>query len=140
MDKILGTMATKTKQSQKTSPVGRRAKEHAAELAKRSEAHREARDEYAAIRELREKNWIAAHIRERRFELDLTQQAVAERAGTSHTYISKLERGDHMPTLPVLKRILAVLDEELLIGIASRESGQDEPEREVAPLPELATA
>jgi hypothetical protein len=31
------------------------------------------REEYAAIRTLREKNWIAAHIRERRYELDLTR-------------------------------------------------------------------
>jgi transcriptional regulator with XRE-family HTH domain len=65
-------------------------------------------------RELQEKNWIAAHIRERRYELELTQQEVAERAGTSHSFISKLERGDHIPTIPVLERILGVLDEQLL--------------------------
>jgi DNA-binding XRE family transcriptional regulator len=95
--------------------------------------------EYAAIRELREKNWIAAHIRERRYELDLTQREVAEQAGTSHSFISKLEAGDHIPTIPVLKRILAVLDEELLIGI-ERRLPDEEPEREVAPVPELAGA
>jgi transcriptional regulator with XRE-family HTH domain len=93
-------------------------------------------DEYAAIRELRKRNWIAAHIRERRYELDLTQQEVAERAETSHSFISKVEGGDHIPTIPVLKRILAVLDEELLIGI-ERQVPDEEPEREVAPVPEL---
>src|SRR5581483_6910984 len=97
---------------------------------------REARDEYAAIRELRQRNWIAAHIRERRYELDLTQQEVAERAGTSHSFVSKLEGGDHIPTIPVLKRILAVLDEELLIGV-ERRVADDEPEIEVAPVPDL---
>jgi DNA-binding XRE family transcriptional regulator len=107
--------------------------------ATRGEAYREARDEYAAIRALRERNWIAAHIRERRYELDLTQQEVAERAGTSHSFISKLEGGDHIPTIPVLQRILAVLDEELLIGIQPRGAGM-EAEREVAPVPEPATA
>lgn len=66
---------------------------------------------------MRERNWIAAHIRERRYELDLTQKEVAERAGTSHSFISKVEGGNHLPTIPVLKRILVVLDEELLIGI-----------------------
>lgn len=107
--------------------------------ASRSEAYREARDEFAAIRALRERNWIAAHIRERRYELDLTQQQVAEQAGTSHSFISKLEGGDHIPTIPVLQRILAVLDEELLIGIQRR--GADmEAEREVAPVPEPARA
>jgi hypothetical protein len=39
----------------------------------------------------------------------------------------------------VLKRILAVLDEELLIGI-ERQVPDDEPEREVAPVPDLVTA
>lgn len=105
----------------------------------RSDEYREARGEYAAIRELRERNWIAAHIRERRYELDLTQKEVAERAETSHSFISKVEGGDHIPTIPVLKRILAVLDEELLIGI-ERQVPDAEPERELAPAPELAAA
>ena len=106
---------------------------------RRGAAYREARDEYAAIKELRKRNWIAAHIRERRYELDMTQLEVAEGAETSHSFISKVESGDHMPTIPVLKRILAVLDEELLIGI-ERRVGDEEPEREVAPAPELAAA
>ena len=94
---------------------------------------------YVQARALRQRNWIAAHIRERRYELDLTQQQVAERAGTSHSFISKLERSEHIPTIPVLKRVLAVLDEDLLIGI-ERRSGGTEPEREIAPVPELASA
>lgn len=122
-----------------SSPAGQSASEAAKGRARRSEEYREARDEYAAIGALRQRNWIAAHIRERRYELDLTQQEVAERAGTSHSFISKLEGGDHIPTIPVLQRILAVLDEELLIGIQRR--GTDtEAEREVAPVPEPATA
>lgn len=47
--------------------------------------------------------------------------------------------GDHIPTTPVLKRILAVLNEELLIGI-ERQVPDEEPEREVAPVPKLAAA
>jgi ribosome-binding protein aMBF1 (putative translation factor) len=125
--------------SNEASPKGTAAAEAARRRAGRGEAYREARDEYAAIRELREKNWIAAHIRERRYELNLTQQDVAEQAGTSHSFVSKLEAGDHIPTIPVLKRILAVLDEELLIGI-ERRLPDEEPEREVAAVPELARA
>ena len=122
-----------------SNPAGQAAREAAKRRATRSEVYGEARDEYAAIRGLWERNWIAAHIRERRYELDLTQQEVAERAGTSHSFISKLEGGDHIPTIPVLKRILAVLDEELLIGIQPR--GADmEAERVVALVPEPATA
>jgi ribosome-binding protein aMBF1 (putative translation factor) len=127
------------KKSERISPKGTAAARAAKARARRSEAYGEARGEYAAIRELREKNWIAAHIRERRYELDLTQKQVAERAGTSHSYISKLERGDHIPTIDVLKKILGVLDEELLIGI-ERQIPDEEPEREVAPVPELVGA
>ena len=119
------------------SSKGKPATEAAQSRARCSEDYRDARDEYAAIRALREKNWIAAHIRERRYELDLTQQEVAERAETSHSFISKVEGGDHIPTIPVLKRILAVLDEELLIGI-ERQVPDEEPEREVAHVPRLA--
>ena len=121
-----------------TSPKGKAATEGAKARARQSQDYRAARDEYAAIRELRERNWIAAHIRERRYELGLTQQQVAEQAGTSHSFVSKLESGDHIPTIPVLQRILRVLDEELLIGIERR--GDDDLEREVAPVPSHLTA
>lgn len=121
------------------SPKGRAAAAAAHDRSQRSEEYREARDEYVAIRELRERNWIAAHIRERRHELELTQKEVAEQAGTSHSFISKVESGDHIPTIPVLQRILAVLDEELLIGV-ERHVPDEEPEREVGRAPEPAAA
>ena len=102
MNKLL-TMPTR---SGKSSPKGKTAAQGAERRAQRSDGYRQARDEYAEIRELRAKNWIAAHIRERRYELDLTQRDVAEAAGTAHSFISRLERGQHMPTIPVLKRVL----------------------------------
>jgi len=77
--------------------------------------------------------------RERRYELALTQQEVAERANTSHTYISKLERGDHLPELEVLQRIFSVLDEELLIGFELIEDGE-EGEREFGAVSDLISA
>jgi ribosome-binding protein aMBF1 (putative translation factor) len=135
IDKLM-SMATNGKD---TSPKGSSATQAARRRAARSESYREGRHEYASIRALRKKNWIAAHIRERRYELDLTQQDVAERAGTSHSFVSKLEAGDHIPTIPVLKRILAVLDEELLIGIERHYAGAD-PEREIARVPDLVDA
>jgi DNA-binding XRE family transcriptional regulator len=133
----LGRMSRQAESHKVLGPAGRTAAEADVDWAERSEEYRVARDEYRAIRELREKNWIAAHIRERRYELELTQQQVAERAGTSHSFISKLEAGNHIPTIPVLQRILAVLDEELLIGIEAR-SQDGEPEREIAAPPQLA--
>jgi len=128
-----------TIQAKNDSPIGTATTQAANSRARRRPGYRAARDEYAAMRELRKKNWIAAHIRERRYELELTQAELAQAAGTSHTFISKLEGGDHIPTIPVLKRILAVLDEELLIGV-ERRSPDEEPEREIAPVPELIAA
>lgn len=120
------------------SPAGTKVQTAARRRASRSDDYRTARDEYAEITELRKRNWIAAHLRERRFELELTQQEVAERAGTAHSYISKLEGGDHVPTIPVLQRILRVLGEDLLLGIELAVP-DDEPEREFGPVPEIPT-
>jgi ribosome-binding protein aMBF1 (putative translation factor) len=132
MDKLVSVSESDTR----VGPRGRDAREAAEGRARRSQDYRAAREEYAAIRGLREKNWIAAHIRERRYELDLTQQEVAQRAGTSHSFISRLESGEHIPTILVLKRILAVLDEQLLIGV-ERATPEDDRELEIAPAPEI---
>lgn len=106
------------------SPVGQPAQSATATRARRSRAYRNARDEYALIRELRKTNPIAAHLRERRFELGLTQEQVADAAGTSHSAISRLENGTHMPQLATLRRIVAVLDEELLLCFQRIEDGE----------------
>lgn len=135
-DKLLTMASTTTRPS---SPVGARAVDAAASRRRRREEYRSARDEYSAINELRKVNWIAAHLRERRYELELTQQQVAERAGTSHSFISKLESGTHIPTIPVLTRIFAVLDERLLIGI-ERDTADGDLEQEIAPVLQLVAA
>ena len=110
------------------SPVGQVSQTATAARGRRSRAYRNARDEYARIRELRKTNPIAAHLRERRFELGLTQEQVADAAGTSHTAISRLENGTHMPQLTTLRRIAAVLDEELLLCFQRIEDGELERE------------
>ena len=115
-------------QRREHSPIGQPAQAAAATRARRSRAYRNARDEYARIRELRQTNPIAAHLRERRFELGLTQEQVADAAGTSHTAISRLENGTHMPQLTTLRRIAAVLDEELLLCFQRVEDGELERE------------
>jgi len=84
------------------SPIGRPAVEAAGSRAGRSEAYRDARVEYARLRALREVSPIAAHLRERRFELGLTQEKVAKVAGISHSAVSRLEKGTHIPQLPTL--------------------------------------
>lgn len=122
------------------SPIGTPARDGATRRADRSAAYRGARQEYDAIAELRAKNPLAAHIRERRFELDLTQQQVADQAGTSHSAISRLEKGDSWPTIAVLRRILAVLDEDLELRITPRGTDGDDTGASTIAVPDLATA
>jgi len=109
-----------------SAPIGRSAQESATDRGARSADYSAARAEYARIRELRTTNPVAAHLRERRFELGLTQQQVATAAGTSHTAISRLESGSHTPHLATLQRIAAVLDEELLVCFQRTVDGQIE--------------
>ena len=110
----------------RSDPTGTAAAQAARKRAARSEDYGEARDEYARIRELRRTNPIAAHLRERRFELGLTQQNVATAVGTSHTAISRLESGTHTPNLETLRKIAAVLDEELLVCFQRTVDGEVE--------------
>jgi transcriptional regulator with XRE-family HTH domain len=100
----------------------------AEERAGRSETYCDGRAEYERIRALREVSPIAAHLRERRFELALTQQEVAEAAGTSHSAVSRLEKGTLIPQLPTLQRLAAVLEEELLVCFQRTVDGEIERE------------
>ena len=109
-------------------PIGNSILEAAQGRIKRSPAYRDARAEYECIRALREVSPIAAHLRERRFELGLTQEEVAKAAETSHSAVSRLEKGTHIPQLPTLQRIAAVLDEELLVCFQRTVDGEVERE------------
>jgi DNA-binding XRE family transcriptional regulator len=110
------------------SPVGSSAVEAAQGRAKRSSAYRDTRAEYECIRALREVSPIAAHLRERRFELGLTQEDVAKAADTSHRAVFRHGKGTHIPQLPTLQRIAAVLDEELLVCFQRTVDGEVERE------------
>jgi HTH-type transcriptional regulator / antitoxin HipB len=110
------------------NPVGGSTVEAAQGRAKRSAAYRDARAEYEHIRDLREVSPVAAHLRERRFELGLTQEEVAKAAGSSHSAVSRLEKGTHIPQLRTLQRIAAVLDEDLLVCFQRAVDGEVERE------------
>ena len=49
---------------------------------------------------------IAALLRNTRNSVGLTQEEVARRAGTSQPAVARYERGDALPTLPTLRRLL----------------------------------
>lgn len=56
-----------------------------------------------------------------RVEHSLTQTALARRLGMSQPAVSRLEIGEHVPTLPTLIRIAQTLGIEILIDIKPRE-------------------
>lgn len=49
-------------------------------------------------------------IRRRRKELELGQEALADKAGLHRTHVSLLERGKRMPTLAVVKKLAKALE------------------------------
>ena len=53
---------------------------------------------------------LVRSIRNRRIQLGLTQQEVADRVGTSQTVICYLENGKHSPSLDMLVRVGMALD------------------------------
>ncbi len=61
---------------------------------------------------------IGEAIRERRLALGLTQTEVAKRAGMTQPALSRLEAGGIVPTIPVLDRIAAALEAELVVALA----------------------
>ena len=61
---------------------------------------------------------IGQAIRERRLALGLTQSELAERAGLTQPALSRLEAGGVVPTIPLLERISAALEADLIVEIA----------------------
>ncbi|MGH3042600.1 MAG: helix-turn-helix domain-containing protein [Gaiellaceae bacterium] len=89
--------------------------------------------EYRAARDrLAPYEAIARFVIGRRTGLGLTQEQLAERMGTSHSAISRIESGQHRPSVATLQRLAEALEARFVMGF---ESGP--PER---PVRELVTA
>lgn len=56
------------------------------------------------------KNSLATNLRKARRAADLTQQNIADKVGTDVTYYAKLERGEAIPSLKMLEKVLKALD------------------------------
>lgn len=57
-------------------------------------------------------------VRDRRLALGLSQVELAARAGMTQPALSRLEAGGVIPTIPLLDRISAALDADLIVQIA----------------------
>lgn len=75
---------------------------------------------------------IARFVITRRAELGLTQKQLAERMSTSHSAISRIERGQHRTSVATLERLAQALEARFVMGF---ETGPREaPVRELVSL------
>jgi ribosome-binding protein aMBF1 (putative translation factor) len=80
---------------------------------------RRGNDEYRQGRGEAERAYLLGRaVRERRLALGLSQAEVAARAGMTQPALSRLEAGGVIPTIPLLDRISAALDADLIVEIA----------------------
>ncbi|MGH2450355.1 MAG: helix-turn-helix domain-containing protein [Candidatus Limnocylindria bacterium] len=83
-------------------------------------------------------------IRRSRIEHGLSQAQLAVRAGTTQTAISRLERGQRSPTVETLRRLMAVMGEDLTLTSRPLEGTHDpahlRAERNLSPAERLARA
>jgi ribosome-binding protein aMBF1 (putative translation factor) len=76
-------------------------------------------DEYReGYAEARRAFLIGQAVRERRLALRLSQTELAARADMTQPALSRLEAGGVVPTIPLLERISAALDADLIVELA----------------------
>ena len=68
----------------------------------------------------------------RRAELGLTQGQLAQRMGTSHSAISRIESGQHRASVATLERLAKALNARFVMGFESGPQGS--PKREFVSL------
>ena len=105
------------------SPVGTTVREGMQRRAKRSAAYR------AEERRLAQFEEMARLVIKHRAALGLSQQELAERVGTSHSAISRIESGRHKTSVETLQRIAEALGVRLVLGFESGPT--DRPSREL---------
>ena len=75
------------------------------------------RDEGAPEAVLQTRADVASQLRSARAEKQLTQQMVADRAGTSKSDISRLESGRYNPSLDFLVKVAGTMGKEVSVRI-----------------------
>jgi ribosome-binding protein aMBF1 (putative translation factor) len=92
------------------SPVGATVSAAQRRRARRSPEYRAAQERLVPY------EGVARFVIQRRAELGLTQEQLAERMGTSHSAISRIESGQHRTSVATLERLAEALDARLVIG------------------------
>jgi DNA-binding XRE family transcriptional regulator len=101
-----------TKAEAWVNPVGQTHREAMLDRAARDPAY------HAALEALRPYEAMARAIIRLRMELDISQEELARRVGTSPSAIARLESGRHRPSVETLRRIAAAFDRALVIDFA----------------------
>ncbi|MFJ6195655.1 helix-turn-helix domain-containing protein [Micromonospora sp. NPDC092111] len=65
---------------------------------------------------------IATTLRRERESRRITQQQLADRAGTSQSAVARFERGGRVPAIPLLERLFAALDLQLAVTVEELDS------------------
>ncbi|MEU7589187.1 helix-turn-helix transcriptional regulator [Micromonospora sp. NPDC049230] len=60
---------------------------------------------------------LGAAVRHQRHLRDLSQRRLAALAEVSQAAVARIERGERAPTIPVLERLLAAMDVQLVVGV-----------------------
>lgn len=113
--------------------MGKRAPKPVGRSAAEARRQRRRNPEYRTAQEhLTPSEGIARFVIMRRAELGLTQQQLAERMGTSHSAISRIESGQHRTSVATLERLAQALEVRFVMGF---ETGPREaPVRELVSL------
>jgi ribosome-binding protein aMBF1 (putative translation factor) len=70
----------------------------------------------AALEEQRPFEEFARLVIHKRMQLGLTQEELAQRMGTSHSVISRLESGQHSCSLATMRKLAQALESHLVYG------------------------
>jgi transcriptional regulator with XRE-family HTH domain len=76
-------------------------------------------------------------LREARLERSLDQAELARRAGTTQTYVSRIERGAVSPSLNTLRRLMNAMGVDLHLSVESLPHGNQSADELRADLREL---
>ena len=105
------------------SPIGSSAADASRRRRRRDPEYQAAQERLAPYEE------IARFVIMRRAELGLTQEQLAERMGTSHSAISRIESGQHRTSVATLERLAHALEVRFVMGF---ETGpRESPVREL---------
>lgn len=110
------------------SPIGASHAESMEQRARKSAAYK------AALQEQKPYEDFARLVIQKRMQLDLTQEELAKRMGTSHSVVSRLESGQHRFSFATMRKLAKALDTHLVYGFQDEgpnSKSQGTPKREL---------